>query len=60
MGLLNDSEGSQVFTLNNSLIKPESNAADLFLLDALYIPEIKIGASVEEVIRYVGAGIETE
>ncbi len=52
MGLLNDAVGSQIFTLNNSLIKPDSNAADLALLDALYAPEIEIGASVDEVIEY--------
>ncbi|ABD54452.1 DUF2927 domain-containing protein [Jannaschia sp. CCS1] len=60
MGLLNDSVGSQTFTLNNLLIKPESNAADLALLDALYAPEIETGTSVDEVIRYVEDQFEAE
>lgn len=46
-------EGSIVFTLNNSLDKPDGRDADRALLDALYSPTIQVGDPVGAVLRHI-------
>ena len=53
LGLLNDAEGSEKFTLNNAREKLGSRDADRALLDALYAPSVVIGGATDSVIEYL-------
>jgi len=53
LGLLNDAEGTEVFTLNDAREKIGKREADRTLLDALYAPSVVIGEATDSVIEYL-------
>lgn len=55
LGLLNDSEGSSVFTFDNTSAVRADNAADFRLLEALYSQHVAAGDPAEQVANlYLG------